>query len=133
VIVVDANVISYLLIEGEHTAQAESVFNKDPEWFAPYLWRSEFRNVLAFYLRRGYIPLADAKSLMQEAEVLMQGREYEVQSAQVLDLAESSKCSAYDCEYVALAKELGIRLVTLDRKVLKAFPYIAIGMDAFSL
>jgi predicted nucleic acid-binding protein len=42
-IVVDTNVIAYLLLEGEHTEQAEAVFCKDPDWVAPHLLRSEFR------------------------------------------------------------------------------------------
>ncbi|HEX9666843.1 MAG TPA: type II toxin-antitoxin system VapC family toxin, partial [Thermodesulfobacteriota bacterium] len=131
-IVVDTNVIAFLLIEGEHTAQAEGVFKKDTEWIAPYLWRSEFRSVLAFYVRKRRIHLDDAKALMQEAEVLMQGREFEVESARVLELAESSKCSAYDCEYVTLAEQVGVKLVTSDKKVLNAFSWIAMEMTSFS-
>lgn len=131
-IVVDTNVIAFLLIEGDRTAQAEGVFKRDTDWVAPYLWRSEFRSVLAFYVRKRRIHLDDAIALMQEAEVLMQGREFEVESARVLELAESSKCSAYDCEYVTLAERLGVKLVTSDRKVLKAFSWIAIDMASFS-
>ncbi len=131
-IVVDTNVIAYLLIEGERSDQAEGVFEKDPEWIAPYLWRSEFRSVLSFYLRKGNISLADAIVIMDEAENLMEGREYEVQSPQVLDLVQNSECSAYDCEYVALAEQLGIKFVTSDRKLLRAFPSIAIEMGAFA-
>lgn len=132
-IVVDTNVIAFLLIEGDRTAQAEGVFKRDTDWVAPYLWRSEFRSVLAFYVRKRRIHLDDAIALMREAEVLMQGREFEVESARVLELAESSKCSAYDCEYVTLAERLGVELVTSDRKVLKAFSWIAIEMASFSL
>jgi predicted nucleic acid-binding protein len=108
VIVVETNVIAFLLIEGDRTAQAEGVFKRDTDWVAPYLWRSEFRSVLAFYVRKRRIHLDDAISLMAEAEVLMQGREFEVESTRVLELAESSKCSAYDCEYVTLAEQLGV-------------------------
>ncbi len=131
-IVVDTNIIAFLLIEGDRSAQAEGVFKRDTDWVAPYLWRSEFRSVLAFYVRKRRIHLDDAISLMAEAEVLMQGREFEVESARVLELAESSKCSAYDCEYVALAQRLGAKLVTSDRKVLNAFSWIAIDMASFS-
>ena len=48
--------------------------------------------------------------------------EYEVETADVLRLSKESKCSAYDCEYVALAEFLDLMLVTADGKLAKAFP-----------
>ncbi len=130
-IVVDTNVIAYLFIQGDRTAQAEDVLRKDSDWAAPYLWRSEFRNILALYIRQGQLSLADAKALMHEAEVLMNSGEYEVGSDQVLGLAQSSKCSAYDCEFVTLAQQMKITLVTSDKKVLAAFPGTAVSMEVF--
>lgn len=130
-IVVDTNVIAYLMLKGERTSQAEAVFKKDPDWIVPYLWRSEFRNILALHLRQGYITLTNAKLIVQEAESLMHNKECEVQSMQVLDLVESSKCSSYDCEFVVLAQQLGIPLVTSDKKLLTEFPSNAVSMDVF--
>ena len=49
----------------------------------------------------------------------------------VLDLAAASSCSAYDCEFVALAQDLGVRLVTVDKQVLKEFPTVAIALGEF--
>jgi predicted nucleic acid-binding protein len=40
----------------------------------------------------------------------------------VLELVRDSDCSAYDCEFVALATKLDAKLVTMDRKLLRAFP-----------
>jgi len=131
VIVVDTNIIAYLYLQGEHTAQAEAVLQKDAEWLTPLLWRSEFRNVLAFYLRQENLSRDDARAIMQEAELLLQGREYGVSSLRVLDLAAASRCSAYDCEFVALAQDLDVPLVTADKKVLTAFPETAVSMNAF--
>lgn len=130
-IVVDTNIISYLFIEGEKTHQAEAVLKKDSEWTAPILWRSEFRNVLAFYIRTQNLELDKAIKLMNEAAHLMNGNEYNVTSLDVLKLAEKSGCSAYDCEYVALAQDLGIGLVTSDKKILKAFPDHTISLEVY--
>ena len=132
-IVVDTNVIAYLLLVGEHTAQAKEALRKDPNWAAPLLWRSEFRNVLAFYLRRELLPLTQALQFMQEAEVLMQGGEYEVASSLVLSLTANSPCSAYDCEFVALAQELGVPLITSDTTILKEFPLVAMSLDKYTV
>jgi predicted nucleic acid-binding protein len=122
VIVVDTNVVAYLLLPGEHTARAEGLFAEDAEWAAPILWRSEFRNLLSGYMRAGRLSLVDAKRLQHEGESLLAGNEYEADSALVLDLASISGCTAYDCEFVALSQRLGVPLVTLDRALLKAFP-----------
>lgn len=130
-IVVDANVIAYLVIQGDQTTEAESVLKADADWVAPYLWRSEFRNLLALYIRKNLLSLVDALSIVREAEALMDGSEYEVTSAPVLDLAASSRCSAYDCEYVALAQNLNVPLVTSDQQLLKKFPATAVSMGSF--
>ncbi|MCL2523318.1 MAG: type II toxin-antitoxin system VapC family toxin [Betaproteobacteria bacterium] len=129
-IVVDSNVLAYLYLPGEYTAAAEALLEDDPDWAAPILWRSEFRNILAGYLRRGQLTFEQAHALQSEAEDLLGGAEYEVDSRSVLELVRDSECSAYDCEFVALAKQLRTRLVTMDGKVLRSFPGIAVALTA---
>lgn len=121
-IVVDTNVVAYLYLPGAHTANAEALLERDPEWAAPVLWRSEFRNILAGYMRRRTITFEQAHRLQREAESLLSGSEFEVDSLTVLELVRDSDCSAYDCEFVALAKKLDTELITLDGKLLRAFP-----------
>jgi predicted nucleic acid-binding protein len=128
-IVVDTNIIAYLYLESPRSTQVEQLIKKDTQWAAPLLWRSEFRNVLTLYIRKGHLSLEEAQQIMQEAMLLMQGREYEIVSFHVLELVASSSCSAYDCEFVALAEDLGTSLVTVDKKILKEFPRIAISLD----
>lgn len=128
-IVVDSNVLAYLYLPCEHTAAAEALLERDPEWGAPILWRSEFRNILAGYLRRKVISFEQANSLQREAESLLAGSEFEIDSLSVLELVRDSDCSAYDCEFVALARKLDTRLVTMDRKLLRAFPQWAVALS----
>jgi predicted nucleic acid-binding protein len=128
VIVVDTNVIAYLWLPGTSTSKAEALLQADPEWAAPVLWRSEFRNVLAGLLRRGEVDLETAIRLAEASEEHMRGREFSVGPAEVLERVVASRCSAYDCEFVVLAEELGVALVTTDRQVLKSFPQTAISL-----
>ena len=131
-IVVDTNVIGYLYLKSERSASAERALQKDAEWAAPLLWRSELRNVLALYIGKRRLPLPVAQEIMDGALGLMDGREYEVSSAQVLTLAAASACSACDCEFVALARDLGVSLVTVDRQIIARFPGLAIALDAYA-
>jgi len=123
-IVVDTNVIAYLLIPGEHSQDARQLLKKDPEWISPYLWRSEFRSVLSLYIRKGFLSYPDSVLLMKEAENLLLGMEYEVRSELVLEIIKQSNISAYDAEFVALAKDLKLKLYTSDKSILKEFPVI---------
>jgi predicted nucleic acid-binding protein len=124
-IVVDTNVIAYLWLPGARTAAAERLLKRDSDWNAPLLWRSEFRNVLAGYLRRRDVKLETALQIADGAEEQMRGREFSVSSAEVLARAAESGCSAYDCEFVVLAEELGVPLITSDEKLAKSFPSVA--------
>ena len=130
-IVVDTNIIGYLYLTSDHSLHAEQALRKDPVWAAPLLWRSEFRNVLAFYIRKNLLGLTEAQHIMEEALSLMQGHEYEIASHQILRLVSSSTCSAYDCEFVALASDLGLPLVTVDKQLIRLFPDVAISLEKF--
>jgi predicted nucleic acid-binding protein len=132
VIVVDTNVLVYLYVEGQGTEHAEAVLRRDPRWAAPLLWRSEFRNALAGLVRRRALALGDALRLANDAERWMAGREFSVVSNHVLELAARSGCSAYDCEFVALAEDLGVPVVTSDGQVLAAFQVRAVALGEFA-
>jgi predicted nucleic acid-binding protein len=122
VIVVDTNVLAYLLLPCEFSSRADALYKKDCEWAAPIFWRSEFRNLIAGYLRRKTLTFEQAVQVQTEAEAILSGNEYEVDSRHILELVRDSDCTAYDCEFVALAIRLGVKATTVDKKLLKAFP-----------
>jgi len=131
-IVVDTNVIASLWVPNDMDELAYQVLEKDADWIAPLLWRSEFRNVLAIYLRADILEFPVALQAVEEAEQLMGSKEFEVNSTQVLSLVSDSSCSSYDCEFVALADDLDTKLVTFDKKITKEFPEIAIPPKQFT-
>jgi predicted nucleic acid-binding protein len=130
-IVADANLIAYLILPGERTEQAEAVLLEDPVWVVPVLWVSDLRSVVSHYVGRGDLTLTQGAAAMERASALVGGREAPVDSRQVLELAQRSGCSSYDCEYVALAMSLDVRLVTSDKAVLRAFARVAIAPEDF--
>ena len=124
------NVQAQHYLPTEHTAAAEALLEREPEWAAPVLWRSEFRNILAGYMRRKTISFEQANGVMREAEALLEGCEFAIDSLSVLELVRDSNCSAYDCEFVALAIRLNTALVTMDKKLLRAFPQRTVALSA---
>ena len=132
-IVVDTNVVAYLFLPGEHTEAARETLRRDPAWVAPPLWRSEFRSVLGMYIRRNEIGVRRAGRLADAAADVLHGREVFPSGGRVLELVASSTCSAYDCEFVALAQELGVSLVTSDRLILRDFGGTAVALQEFGV
>lgn len=130
-IVVDTNIIAYFVINGMQTSSAQKVFDADPDWSAPQLWKSEMRNVLSLHIWQKLMTLDEALIAINKAEEVIAGREYDVDSHRVIELANASGCSAYDCEFVSLAERIRLPLVTSDKKLLVAFPAIAISTADF--
>lgn len=80
-------------------------------------------------MRRKSQTFQDARNLQSEAESLLAGNEHEAHSAQVLELVRDTDCSAYDCEFAALAIRPRVKLVTMDSKLLKAFPKVVVPLS----
>lgn len=131
--VVDVMVITYFLLRHPtFTEEVDRVFESPDAVCAPPLWKSEFRNVLLQYVRAAQsgtwesgFTVEEALRIIRDAEQLLDATTFDVSSTEILQLAHASGCSAYDCEYVALAQELDAALVTYDRAVLAAFPEVA--------
>ena len=130
-IVSDTNIIVHLYVESKSSPSARRVFVRDPDWTSPILWRSEFRNALIKCFRGGAIQKDKAFGIMAAAESLMWGHEIHVPSDDVLELAASSGCSAYDAEFVVLARSLRVPLVTTDKELLEKFPETAVTPERF--
>lgn len=130
-LVVDTNIVSYLYFPTEYTQYSEALLKLDLNWAAPLLWKSEFRNILALYLRKDIVDLAVAMDIQAQAELLLSGNEFEINSDKVLALAHSSRCSAYDCEFISLAQTLNTLLITTDKKLIKAFPEYAVSAKTY--
>lgn len=127
-IVVNTNVIAYFWLNGKYTEKVEKLFKRDPEWSAPFLWRSEFRNILALYIRKGLLNKSEAYEIINNSVNMMKGNEYSSNSLTIIDKISESILSAYDLEFVTLAESLETKLYTFDKEILKQFPKITVGL-----
>jgi predicted nucleic acid-binding protein len=130
-IVVDSNTIAYFFIEGEHSALAHQVRAKDANWVVPALWRHEFLNILAIYAQQGGLSLEACQDILAASVELLQRGETPVEMAQVLSLAVENGISAYDAQFVWLARTRGARCVIQDEGLLRKFPDVAVSMQDF--
>lgn len=123
-IVVDANVVIYYCMRGPYHAAAEALRQEDSNWHCPDLWRSEVLNVLAGEIRRANLELGDAIDFAADAEACVT-ETHTISAHRVLELVARPRSTAYDLQYVALARQLEVKLVTADKELLRAFPEVA--------
>ena len=127
-IVVDTNVMIHLLTGGEDSLAADLLLQQNPEWAAPAILMSELRNVLLGMVRRGSLLLDQAKAMTDDATTILADRLVTVSGDQVLDIALECNLTAYDAEFVTLARTLGLPLATLDRAILRGAPDVAVSL-----
>ena len=128
-IVVDTNVMTRLMVGGEGSADAVLLFEQDPEWAAPIILMSELRNVLLGLVRRGVLVSDQAKAISDDAAAILGDRITTVSSAQVFDVALECGLTAYDAEFVALARTLGVPLATSDSAILQGATDVAVSLS----
>ena len=129
-IVVDTNVMTHLLMGGEGSADAALLFEQDPEWAAPVILMSGLRNVLLGFVRQGALVSDQAKAMSDDAAEILGDRTAMVAGDQVFDVALECGLTAYDAEFVALARTLGVPLVTLDGAILQGAADVAVSLPS---
>ena len=122
-IVVDTNILAYLLIEGDRTKEAQALYRRDPEWRSEAFVLIEFSNILATYLRMGALSPTQAAQLLNEAETRMQGL-VNVPHLSALEAANRFGVSAYDARFLTASVALGAPLVTEDAKLRATAPAV---------
>ena len=130
-IAADCTLISQLFLTTPETELAQQVMLADDVWLVPPLWRSEFRSVLRKYLLNRDLTVDQCIEITSVVEPRMSAGETMVSSAEVMSLVESTRCSAYDAEYVSLAQSLSVPLVTSDTRLQRIFPSVAISPVRF--
>jgi predicted nucleic acid-binding protein len=130
-IVADTNLIAHFCLRTEQSGIVERLFLREPGWIAPSLWYHEFLNVLAKHMRLAGLTSSQALDDIESARELLAGRVFDPSPKAVLDIIASSSLSSYDAEFVALAIEQHVPLVTFDKRICTAVPQVAVSPEAF--
>ena len=126
-LLVDTNILAYLMIEGDRTAAALELFERDGNWFSEAFIMVEFSNVLATYVRLGALRHAQGIKLLADAQSLIPTL-HNVGNERALEAAIEFKISAYDARFIALAKNLKTKLVTEDTRLRNAVPSLTVSL-----
>jgi len=124
-IAVDTNVVCYLLIRGDHSEVAQRLFDTDSDWVAPRLLFDELLNVLATYERKSLLAAPQVIEIVQDALDLIGDSLYELPPERVLAVARRTGLSGYDSQFVAIAEDLGVPLLTWDQQIVERCPAVA--------
>jgi predicted nucleic acid-binding protein len=124
-IVADVNLVAYLLIQGNFTDDVQALYRQDSDWKLPSLWRHEFLNILSKYAQYDGIAKSKANQLLSNALDRFMSCESPVDYQDALAISVQKGITAYDAQYVSLAKQLGVKLITYDKKIIQTFPKIS--------
>lgn len=127
VVLVDTNILAYLMIEGDCTASAQELFERDSDWCSEGFVMVEFSNVIATYVRTGALSQAQGSRLLAEAHLHLPTL-HNIVNAQALEVAMQYGISAYDARFISLARQLKLKLVTEDAKLRTAVPSWTIAL-----
>lgn len=116
-IVVDAPIVAFLLIEGELTAAARQLYKMDPEWVTPPIINHELLNILGA-VGRSEGDFAPVGALWKEARGILAPRQQVPDPVRALRLSVESGLSGYEAQYLALAEKLGLPLITVEERLL---------------
>lgn len=121
-IAVDCNVLVHLLLDGEQTPRARALLEHDADWHSEALVMVELTNVLATALRVRKLALKDAAMVLTQAEGVVESALHTASHFDALAIAAHYRISAYDAHYLAVARNLGVKLVTEDARLRKSVP-----------
>jgi predicted nucleic acid-binding protein len=127
VVLVDTNILAYLMIEGDRTAAAQQLFESDSDWCSEAFAMVEFSNVIATHVRTGALTQAHGTKLLAEAQAHLPTL-HSVANTQALETAMQFGISAYDARFISLARQLKLKLITEDAKLRVAVPAWTISL-----
>ena len=126
-VLVDTNVLVYLILRGDRTNDAQRLFSGDPDWYSESFVLIELTNVLTTYVRTSRLTLQRARNAFSSAEKALRGL-VRVQHVRAMEVAAVHGVSAYDARFLAAAADAGTPLVTEDARLRAAAPTLTMSL-----
>ena len=126
-VLIDTNILAYLMIAGDRTSAAQELYARDPDWRSEEFMLVELSNILATYVRTRAMTREIGIRLLAQAQTLVPGPS-SVSPAQALEAAMQFDISAYDARFIALARQMRVKLITEDTRLRAAVPTWTISL-----
>jgi len=121
-IVADVNIVVNLFLEGNHSEKAGALYENDPNWVLPDIWIHEMTNVLSTYVKHGGLDRSMSMELLNSSLDYFLPATVSLPMDGVLACSLDYNISAYDAEYIYLAREKNIPLITVDKRLIRSIP-----------
>lgn len=131
--VIDTMIFTYALFAAEHEkAESKEVLEKARRIIVPDSFYSEFTNSLWQWVRHKNISEITAlESLLIVKAMITKTVETKILSQDALQLALEQNHSVYDSLFIAAAIKYNTKVVSYDKKLLRAFPFYSIHPRVF--
>ena len=128
-LVVDTNIIFPYLVESAFSDKVRQLHQLDPVWCTEPFALNELANVLATYEKTGLLSLETALDCLSQAEEWLAPHWLSVEHGSALETAVRYRITAYDARFLLLARNLGLKLITEDKKLRAAAPALTQSLD----
>ena len=126
-IVVDASVMAFLLIDGELTDAVRELHRIDPDWVTPPILNHEMLNILAA-VGSAEGNSAAMEGVWRDVRALVASRQQVPDPVRSLRLGVELGISGNEAQYLCLADSLGLPLITQEKNLLQAAPERAVSV-----
>lgn len=131
-IVVDTDVLFYLIAPTKRSQFAAAVRLRDAHWIAPANQRVELLNVMSKSVRGRQMSFEKAVEAFRRSAALCLIDVLEVPEEALLKLSVELNTTTYDSAYVWLARQKALRLVTGDQYLVQCAPDVAVSLEDFA-
>jgi predicted nucleic acid-binding protein len=121
-VLIDTNVLAFLVLEGPQTAAARALLDNDDDWRSESYVLIELTNVLTTTVRVRGLSIRTARRAFSAAREVIGPELVSIHHEDAITYAHRYDITAYDARFLVAAHTLGVKLTTEDTKLRRAAP-----------